>query len=152
VRGAVDAGRPVAVQVANTEGRAIGGPAPIEFISPRIDDATGTVAIRAVLTNPGGVVPGRIVRARIIGVSIADALVIPKRAVVFGAQGPYVWTVDGGGMAAPAPVELGAFAGNDVVVVSGLKAGSRVVVDGILKVIPGVPVSPEPIASEGSAP
>jgi membrane fusion protein (multidrug efflux system) len=152
VRAAVAAGGPVAVEVTDAEGRAVGAPAPVEFISPRIDDATGTVAIRAVLTNPGGVVPGRIVRARIVGVSIADALVIPKRAVVFGAQGPYVWTVDSGGMAAPAPVELGAFAGNDVVVASGLKAGSRVVVDGILKVAPGFPVSPEPIAAEDAAP
>ncbi len=152
VRAAVDAGRPVAVQVANTEGRAIGGPAPIEFISPRIDDSTGTVGIRAVLENPGGVVPGRIVRARITGVDIADALVIPKRAVVYGATGPYVWTVDGGGMASPAPVELGAFAGNDVVVVGGLSPGNRVVVEGVLKVIPGFPVTAEPIAVEGTTP
>ena len=42
----------------------------IEFVSPRVDDATGTVAIRAVLDNPDGVVPGRIVRARVEGVSI----------------------------------------------------------------------------------
>jgi membrane fusion protein (multidrug efflux system) len=152
VRAAVDAGKPVAVQATNAEGRAIGGPAPIEFISPRIDDATGTVAIRAALDNPGGVVPGRIVRAHVTGVEIANALVIPKRAVVYGATGPYVWTVDGGGMATPTPVELGAFAGNDVVIVHGLAAGNRVIVEGVLKVIPGFPVTAEPIAAEGTTP
>ena len=50
----------------------IGAMGTIEFVSPRVDDATGTVAIRAVLDNPGGIVPGRIVRARIEGVSIAE--------------------------------------------------------------------------------
>ena len=147
VRAAV--GRGAAVQVEDAEGNEIGAPAPIEFIAPRVDDATGTVAIRAVLDNPGGVVPGRIVRARIDGVNVTGALVVPKRAVMFGAQGPYVWVVDGGGVAA-APVELGAFSGNDVVIARGLTAGDRVVVDGILKVAPGVPVNAEPVAAEGS--
>jgi membrane fusion protein (multidrug efflux system) len=102
-----------------------------------------------VLDNPGGVVPGRIVRARIEGVSIANSLVIPKRAVMHGAQGAYVWTVDGNGQPAPTPVQLGATSGNDVAV-TGLTAGARVVVDGILKIIPGVPVNAVPIA-EGTA-
>jgi membrane fusion protein, multidrug efflux system len=95
-------------------------------------------------------VPGRIVRARIEGVTIEDSLVIPKRAVMYGAQGTYVWTVDGNGQVAPAPVELGALSGNDVAVTEGLTAGARVVVDGILKVVPGVPVNPVPLG-EGAA-
>jgi membrane fusion protein (multidrug efflux system) len=83
-------------------------------------------------------------------VTIANSLVIPKRAVLHGAQGPYVWTVDGSGQVAPTPVELGALAGNDVEVTAGLTAGARVVVEGTLKVIPGVPVNAVPIA-EGTA-
>jgi len=124
----------------------IGAMGRIEFISPRVDDATGTVEIRAVLDNPGGIVPGRIVRARIEGVSVPNALVIPKRAVMHGAQGAYVWTVDDGGQPAPTPVELGALAGNDVAVTAGLTAGARVIVDGTLKIRPGQPVSAVPIA------
>jgi membrane fusion protein (multidrug efflux system) len=134
----------VGVSVTDAAGRAIAEMGKIEFVSPRVDDATGTVAIRAVLDNPGGVVPGRIVRARIEGVTVANSLVIPKRAVMHGAQGTYVWTVDGNNLVAPAPVELGALAGNDVAVTAGLSPGSRVVVDGVLKVVPGVPVNPLP--------
>jgi membrane fusion protein (multidrug efflux system) len=134
----------VGVSVWDATGRAIAEMGTIEFVSPRVDDATGTVAIRAVLDNPGGVVPGRIVRARVEGVTIPNSLVIPKRAVMHGAQGTYVWTVDGNNQVAPAPVELGAFAGNDVAVTAGLAAGSRVVVDGVLKVVPGVPVNAVP--------
>jgi membrane fusion protein (multidrug efflux system) len=140
----------VGVIVTDAGGRAIAEMGKIEFVAPRVDDATGTVAIRAVLDNPGGVVPGRIVRARVEGVSVHDALVVPKRAVMQGAQGAYVWTVDANGQVAPAPVELGAFAGNDVAVTAGLMPGARVVVEGVLKVGPGVPVNAVPI-TEGTA-
>lgn len=148
VRAALEGGkgRHVGVRVVDARGQAIAAMGTIEFISPRVDDATGTIAIRAVLDNPNGVVPGRIVRARIEGVTVEDALVIPKRAVMHGAQGTYVWTVEGNGQATPAPVELGALSGNDVAVTAGLMPGARVVVDGILKVIPGVPVNAVPIA------
>jgi membrane fusion protein (multidrug efflux system) len=140
----------VGVSVTDAAGGAIAEMGKIEFVSPRVDDATGTVAIRAVLDNPGGAVPGRIVRAHVEGVTVPNSLVIPKRAVMHGAQGTYVWTVDGNNQVAPAPVVLGALAGNDVAVTAGLSAGSRVVVDGVLKVIPGVPVNPVPLA-EGTA-
>jgi membrane fusion protein (multidrug efflux system) len=140
----------VRVAVTDVQGRSLGAMGTIEFISPRVDDATGTVAIRAVLDNPTAVVPGRIVRAHIEGISVPNALVIPKRAVMHGAQGAYVWVVDGAGQVTPAPVELGALAGNDVAVISGFTAGARVVVDGILKVVPGVPVNAVPLA-DGTA-
>ena len=149
----------VGIRVTDAQGRAIAGTGRIEFVSPRVDDATGTVAVRAVLDNPDGVVPGRIVRAHIDGVSIPDSLVIPKRAVMHGAQGSFVWTVDSNSQVAIALVELGALAGNDVAVTAGLTPGARVIVDGILKVGPGAPVNAMPTphgtarnASPGSVP
>jgi membrane fusion protein (multidrug efflux system) len=137
----------VGISITDAQGKPIGAMGEIEFVSPRVDDATGTVAIRAVLDNPGGVVPGRIVRAHIEGITIENALVIPKRAVMHGAQGAYVWTVDASGQVTPTPIVVGALAGNDVAVTSGLTRGARVVVDGTLKVFPGVPVNAVPIAS-----
>jgi membrane fusion protein (multidrug efflux system) len=140
----------VGVKVTDGQGRPLAEMGTIEFISPRVDDATGTVEIRAVLDNAAGVVPGRIVRARIEGVRIPNSLVIPKRAVMYGAQGAYVWTLDDNSQPVPTPVELGALSGNDVAVTAGLMPGARVVVEGTLKVIPGVPVNAVPI-SEGTA-
>ena len=137
----------VGVTIADVQGKSLGAMGTIEFVSPRVDDATGTVAIRAMLDNPNGVVPGRIVRARIEGVSIPRSIVIPKRAVMHGAQGAYVWTVDASGQPSPAPVVLGALAGNEVAVTAGLAAGARVVVDGLLKIRPGQPVNAVPIAA-----
>jgi membrane fusion protein (multidrug efflux system) len=143
----------VVVRVIDARGAPLGPEAKIEFIAPRVDEATGTVAVRAVLDNAANVLlPGRVVRTRIEGVSVAGSLVIPKRAVMHGAQGPFVWVIGAGEQAAPQPVQLGASAGNDVVVASGLSAGNRVVVDGILKVQPGAPVHATMLAADGRPP
>jgi membrane fusion protein, multidrug efflux system len=142
----------VKVIVIDTRGRTIGPPASIEYISPRVDDSTGTVAIRALLDNTGGtgLLPGRVARARIEGVNVSSSLVIPKRALMHGAQGSFVWVIGAGEQVAAKPVQLGPSSGNDVVVASGLAAGDRVVVDGILKVQPGAPVHATMLAADGA--
>ena len=142
----------VKVSVIDTRGRTIGSQASIEYISPRVDDSTGTVAIRAVLDNGGGgrLLAGRVVRARIAGVSVPGSFVIPKRALMHGAQGPFVWVIGQGEQVAATPVQLGPSSGNDVVVASGLTDGDRVVVDGILKVQPGAPVHATMLAADGA--
>jgi membrane fusion protein (multidrug efflux system) len=143
----------VKVNVVDTRGQRLGPQAAIEYIAPRVDDATGTVGVRAVLDNASNsLLPGGVVRARIDGVSVASSLVIPKRSLMHGAQGPFVWVIGAGEKVEPRPVELGAASGNDVVVASGLAAGDRVVVDGILKVQPGAPVRPTMLAAVGAAP
>lgn len=151
VSDAVAAARGATVRVVDSRGAVLGGTADIEFIAPRVDDATGTVAVRAVLANPDStLLPGRVVRARVEGVSVPNALVIPKRALMYGAQGAFVWTVGEGDVVTPRPVELGAAAGNDVVVASGLASGDRIVVEGILKVQPGARVAPVPVEAGGT--
>ncbi|HEU4617483.1 MAG TPA: efflux RND transporter periplasmic adaptor subunit [Gammaproteobacteria bacterium] len=137
------------VRVVDASGKPIGDEAKIEFVSPRIDDQTGTVDVRAVLSNPdGALLPGRIVRARIEGIAVHDALVVPKRALMHGAEGPFVWTVGEDGKAAPRPVQPGASSGNYVALASGVSPGERIVVDGILKVQPGGAVAASPVALE----
>lgn len=145
----------VGVRVIGVRGTAVGEKARIEFISPRVDDATGTTQVRALLDNKkGALVPGQVARARIEGVGVTGALVIPKRAVMQGVEGPYVWRIDDADTVAAQPVEIGVTAGNDAAVVSGLGRGDRIVVDGILKVQPGARVAATPIAAaaEGAAP
>jgi membrane fusion protein (multidrug efflux system) len=67
-------------------------------------------------------------------------IAIPKRAVLRGQEGTFVWVVGDDGKAQPRPVKLGATNGNHVVVADGLRAGDRAIVDGVMKVQPGVPV------------
>src|SRR5262249_8401485 len=83
-------------------------------------------------------------------VSVPTSLVIPKRALMHGAQGSFVWVIGAGEQVAAKPVQLGASSGNDVVVASGLMSGDRVVVDGILKVQPGAPVHATMLAADGA--
>ena len=142
----------VKVNVIDLRGRQFGPQAKIEYIAPRVDDATGTVGVRAVLDNTSNsLLPGRVVRARIDGVNVASSLVIPKRALMHGAQGPFVWAIGAGEKVEARPVELGVTSGNDVVVANGLAAGDRIVVDGILKVQPGAPVHPTMLAADGTS-
>ncbi len=148
-----DAGK-VFVRVTDIQGKVLADNARIEFIAPSIGDQTGTVDVRAVFDNKSeALLPGQVVRAHVEGVTLAGLLVIPKRAVMHGLQGSFVWVIGPDDkVAPPRPVELGPTSGNNVVVANGLAAGDRVVVDGILKVQPGAPVKAQPLASDGAPP
>jgi len=139
--------RAVSVRIADIGGRTLGDNAKIEFIAPSVGDDTGTVDVRAVIDNSkGSLIPGQVVRAIVQGVTLPGTLVIPKRAVMHGVQGTYVWVVGADQKAAMRPVTLGTSAANNVAVTKGLAAGDRVVVDGILKVQPGAVVKAVPVS------
>ncbi|HVY82397.1 MAG TPA: efflux RND transporter periplasmic adaptor subunit [Steroidobacteraceae bacterium] len=140
----------VSVRVLNTQGETLGENARIEFIAPAVGDQTGTIDVRAVLDNKSdALLPGQVVRARVEGVTVAGAFVIPKRAVMHGAQGSFVWVIGADDKVSPRPVQLGITSGNNVAVTQGLKDGERIVVDGILKVQPGALVKATPVPLEG---
>lgn len=131
----------VSVRITDIGGRTLGDNAKIEFIAPSVGSDTGTVDVRAVMNNSkGSLIPGQVVRAIVQGVTLPGTLVIPKRAVMHGLQGTYVWVVGADQKATARPVTLGVSAANNVAVIKGLAAGDRVVVDGILKVQPGAVV------------
>lgn len=143
----------ITVDVLDTSGKVLAQGAQIEFISPAVGNQTGTVEVRALLTNAGAaLLPGQVVRARVNGVSLDGSLVIPKRAVMHGVQGSFVWLIGEGDKVEFRPVKLGASAENNVIVADGLKAGERIVVDGIMKVQPGAVVKGVPLAADGSPP
>jgi membrane fusion protein (multidrug efflux system) len=147
---AAGASNPVTVDVLDTAGDVLAQGAKVEFIAPAVGDQTGTVEIRALLANSMNLTPGQVVRARVKGVTLASSLVIPQRAVMHGVQGSFVWLIGEGDKVEFRPVQLGTTAENDVVVNEGLKAGERIVVDGILKVQPGAVVKGVPLAAEAT--
>ena len=141
----------VSVRIADIEGHTLGENARIEFIAPSVGDATGTVDVRAVIDNgKATLLPGQVVRALVQGVTLPGMMSSPKRAVMHGMQGAFVWVVDADSKVASRPVTLGATAGNNVVVSRGLSAGDQVVVDGILKVQPGGAVKTAPVSLDGN--
>ena len=114
----------------------------INFAAPSFSQETGSFLVRAVLPNPDRVLrPGMFVTARLHGIVRPDAIVVPQLAVQQGSNGHLVYVVKQDGTAEVRPVVVGDYYGQkDIVIVSGLHAGDRVVVDGVLKVVPGQPV------------
>lgn len=139
VRTAMQKGR-VNVRLAPGSSGEMDKSATLEFLDTRIDADSGTVPARAVLDNKDGrIAPGQFVLARVDGLMSTPGIYIPVRAVLNSADGAMVWVLDKDSKVQPRPLKVGHSVGNLVAVTEGLAAGDRVVVDGILKVMPGVP-------------
>lgn len=140
------------VRVALADGTAYGRFGRLAFSDVRVNPSTGTSEAKAELANPSAQLrPGQFVRVTLAGARRPAAIVVPQRAVLEGPQGKFVYVVDDG-KAAIRPVELGEWTGNDWVVLSGLKAGERVIVDGVFKIGPGAPVKAVDLAEPGAKP
>lgn len=116
--------------------------AKLTFVDNAVDVQSGTVRVRAVLGNKSAqLIPGQFVRARVEGVTLANVVSIPRKAVMTSAQGSFVWIVGAEDKVEMRPVHVGRTMRNDIIVTSGLSAGDRFVVEGVLKVQPGIQVS-----------
>ncbi len=121
----------------------------LNFADVKVSGATGTRDTRAELPNPGGVMrPGQFVRVRLAGATRPDAIVVPQRAVLEGPQGKFVYVVGAESKAEARAVEVGDWSAESWIIVSGLKAGERVITDGVMRIGPGAPVR---IAEPGAA-
>jgi len=113
----------------------------INFADPSFSQDTGSFMVRAVLPNPKKELrPGMFVTAYVSGATRPGAIVVPQLAVQQGSNGHLVYVVNQAGAAEVRPVIVGDYYGEKDIVVSGLHAGDRVVVDGVLRVVPGQPV------------
>ncbi|MFC3710950.1 efflux RND transporter periplasmic adaptor subunit [Sphingoaurantiacus capsulatus] len=114
----------------------------LDFADQSVDPSTGTVSLRAEFPNPRRILlPGEFVRARIEAGVRPDGILIPQKAVQLSTNGASVMTIDAKGMATPRPVKVGELRGGLWVIREGLKAGDRVITEGLQKVQPGAPVT-----------
>ena len=113
----------------------------MSFADVRISPNTGTREARAELPNPDGALrPGQFVRVILRGATRPDAVTVPQRAVLEGPQGKFVYVVNEKNLAEVRPVEAGEWSGDTWIITAGLKAGERVITDGVMKLGPGAPV------------
>jgi membrane fusion protein (multidrug efflux system) len=119
------------------------------FVDRNVDPATGTILMEAAFPNPGGIVrPGQYARVRAAVDLKKDAILVPQRAVT-ELQGIYNVAVVGGDETIEVRmVKPGERIGTTWVIDSGLKAGDRVVVEGVQKVRPGIKVKAEMVKIE----
>jgi len=127
-------------------------PAKLLFADLTVDPTSGQVLLRAELPNPKGeLLPGLYVKVKVDQGKTGGAMLLPQQAVTRGTAGDTVLVVGADHQVAPRTVQLGGTQGTQWVVLSGLKAGEQVVVDGFQKIRPKAPVAPVPW-SPGSAP
>jgi membrane fusion protein (multidrug efflux system) len=116
-----------------------------------VDEKTGTFQLQGEFANPNNLVrPGQFARIRVpIGIQ-DNAVLLPQRAVSELQSAKVVYVIGADNTVQLRSVQLGPRYGEYYVALSGLKAGERIVVDGIQKVRPGMTVSPteKPVSSE----
>lgn len=140
------------VQVKFGDGSAYSRVGRINFYDNLVNAATGTVDLRAELPNPHAeILPGQFVRVSVGGLVQVNAITVPQTAVFSTQQGKMVWVVESG-KAVPRQVELGASNEGDFVVANGLKSGDAVILDHLLNLQPGLPVTIDAAAAARPVP
>jgi RND family efflux transporter MFP subunit len=142
------------VQLLDTAGNLL-SESRIDFISPEIDNNTQSVLVKAQVKNSSGTLrPSQFVRARIIW-GTRDGLQIPVLAVSRINGQFFVFVVQGSGkslIAHQKMLRLGEMTGDQYVVLDGLQAGDRVVVEGAQTLVDGASVSETTNDSHGKPP
>lgn len=122
----------------------------VDFVDNTIDRSTGTIRGRAVFDNKNELfVPGMFGRLEIPAAPPAEALLVPDVAIGADQARKFVFVVQDDGTAKQTYVTTGPVFAGKRVIRDGLTADSRVVVDGLMRVRPGIKVTPQ---EEGAAP
>jgi len=132
------------VELILANGQVYSQPGKLNFIASNIDTVLGTQALRAEFANPDQqLLPGQFVRVRLLTGQREGVFLVPQAAVLQTEQANLVMTVDGEGKVAPRPVQTAEWYGKDWVVLGGLQAGDKVIIDNLIKLRPGMPVTPQ---------
>ena len=125
----------------------------LKFSEVTVDQSTGSVTLRAIFPNPDQLLlPGMFVRA-VVGEGVNEnAILIPQRGVTRNPKGDaMVMTVGAGEKVEPRPVKVVRTVGDSWLVSDGLKAGDRVILEGLQKARPGTVVKAVPFGAPAAA-
>jgi membrane fusion protein, multidrug efflux system len=116
----------------------------LDFIDNSLDRSSGTIRARATVPNPDlFLAPGQFARLRVAIASPTPAYLLPDSAVVLDQSQRLVMTVGADAVVKPKIVTTGDLRGGLRVIRSGLDASDRVVIDGLVRAIPGTKVAPQ---------
>lgn len=141
------------VRIVLDDGTELPKPGKLLFTDLSVDASSGQVTLRAEVPNAeGSLLPGQYVRVRLSQGEVPAAILLPQQAVTRASSGDTVLVVGADNKPVPRVVKVGAADGNQWVVLSGLKAGEQVIVDGFQKMfVPGAPVRPVPWTAAAAA-
>lgn len=126
--------------------------AALTFLDNTVQSGSGTVFLRATVPNSDHHFwPGQFVNVRLVLATMKGAVLIPNQATQISQQGPYVMVVKPDDTADMRKVELGQRQDDNVVIVSGVSVGERVITAGQANVMPGAKVRIEPPGTSAPA-
>ncbi|MEN5100062.1 efflux RND transporter periplasmic adaptor subunit [Stenotrophomonas sp. TWI809] len=125
----------------------------VDFLDNQVTRSTGTIRVRALLDNADrAFTPGLFARVQLLGSGQFQAMLIDDKAVLTDQDRKFVYVVDKDNKAQRRDIELGRTADGLRIVEQGLKAGDRVIIDGVQKVfMPGMPVQAKAVAMQPAA-
>lgn len=131
----------LAVSMLDRTGQPLPFEGKVEFTASAIDTATGTLRVRATFANPEHkLLPGQFVRVLFENLNLPDGVVVPEKSLLPNPAGAAVYVVAEDNSLATRPVKLGPLIDQGQVIEGGLEPGDRVVVSGVMKLRPGMPV------------
>lgn len=135
-----------------SNGQQYSEPGKIEFFGNEIDETTGTLAIRALFSNPEHLlVPGQFVTVIISEAERKMRPVVPLGAVQQDREGKFVLLVDQKKQVTLQRIKVSKQVDGNWAVDEGLKGGENLIVEGLQNVSEGVAVNVAPVAAEGIA-
>jgi RND family efflux transporter MFP subunit len=115
----------------------------LDFVDNQVDPGTGTIRTRAVFSNRSrALTPGLFARVKLVGTEKTNAALVRDAAIGTDQDRKFVLVVGPGDTLAYRPIVPGRLADGLRIVTSGLKPGERVVVNGLMRVRPGMKVAP----------
>jgi membrane fusion protein (multidrug efflux system) len=151
--GRIGRGNPPEIQVVLGDRTPYPGRGRLNFAATAIDIKLGTQQLRAEFDNPREqLLPGQYVSVNILAGQRDNVYLVPQSAVIQTEKANLVFVIDAQGNAQAQTVQTGDWIGSDWAIMSGLKAGDRVIVDNLLKVRPGIPVTEAPAGAPAATP
>lgn len=135
---------PVKVRLSDDKGNGFGGH--LDFSENRLDPATGSMRVRAIIPNPDHVLqPGLFGRINVPGSLPYDGILLPDEAIASDQNRRVVYVVDAKGQVAAKQVQPGPRIDGYRVIRKGLTGDETVVVNGLMRVRPGAAVTPNAV-------
>ncbi|MEA2855840.1 MAG: rane fusion protein multidrug efflux system [Methylobacteriaceae bacterium] len=153
----------VVIHIKLPDGRLYGQTGKLDFVNNTIAANTDTITLRGEIANPlldnqtqtrttvRELYDGEFVSVQLEGVQPVEVLAVPRAAILSDQQGDYVYVVGADNKAEQRRIQLGQSTSTIAAVISGLKDGEHVIVEGLQRVRPAQPVSPGPASPQVQA-
>ena len=139
----------LSARITLADGKYYGEVGAVSYVDIVVQQATDTIKLRATFANPDAVlIPGQFVTIQLEDPSAKPIITVPQAALQLDNEGHFVFVVDDKDVAERRDVTLGAQLAGNWIIEKGLKAGEKVIVEGLQKVHEGGKVKPHAVEGQ----